>query len=142
MTLRITPARRFETRRLARILAAGRGVRVDRADRASLESLIKRGEVHCLRGWADTPLGFIALSSGVIHALYVAPRVQGRGIGARLMAHAKRAHDRLELWTPQANESARRFYLRQGFYPSAFSTGAGNDDHAPDIRMTWVRNSA
>jgi GNAT superfamily N-acetyltransferase len=51
----------------------------------------------------------IAFRSDWIDQLYVLPEVQGRGVGSELLQVAKRAFDRLQLWTFQRNLRARRF---------------------------------
>ncbi|MBV0911642.1 GNAT family N-acetyltransferase [Anianabacter salinae] len=141
MTPRLAPARASDTGWLARILSDGRGLRTGHADRRALRDLIRQGAVITARGWV-APVGFLARSGDTIHALYVSPSARGRGIGERLIEHAKDGRDRLDLWTAQGNEGARRFYARHGFYVSGFSAGSANDEGAPDVRMTWVRDAA
>lgn len=139
MTPRLSPARLPDTPWLMRILARGRGVRTDRTDRHTLTRLIREGQVVCARGML-APVGFLIRHGDTIHALYVSPRAQGRGIGRRLIEDAKQGSDRLELWCAQTNTRARAFYARHGFHETAFGTGAANDEGAPDVRMTWVRD--
>lgn len=59
--------------------------------------------------------GFIALSGDFIGALFVAPALHRRGIGARLLAHVTRQHPSLEVEVYVANAAARRFYAAAGF---------------------------
>ncbi len=74
----------------------------------------------------------------LIDQLYVAPDRLGEGIGRRLLDLAKRgAAGRLELWTFQENEQARRFYERNGFVPTEAPDGSGNEEGEPDVRYTW-----
>src|SRR5262245_13012062 len=61
-------------------------------------------------------VGFSGLTAGELTHLYVDPASQNRGIGERLLEHAKaESEGRLFLWVFQKNEGARRFYERQGF---------------------------
>ena len=82
--------------------------------------------------------GIMALKPGWIEQLYVAPARQRTGIGTAFLAHAKQAHTRLELWTFQRNDQARRFYERQGFREAERTDGARNQEHEPDIRYEWL----
>ncbi len=84
-------------------------------------------------------LGFIARQDADIQALYVASDARGRGVGKALLDHLKKRHARLLLWTFQANEPARRFYLREGFREGVFTDGQGNDEKLPDLQMIWER---
>lgn len=62
-------------------------------------------------------LGFIALvrEENRVDQLFVAPRAQGRGIGARLLAVAKdRFKDGFWFSVQAANRRARAFYEREG----------------------------
>ncbi|MFW2543861.1 N-acetyltransferase family protein [Primorskyibacter sp. 2E107] len=95
------------------------------------------------RGWVtvaatDTgPCGFLAREGAFVHALYLAPESQGKGIGQTLMTQAKSETDRLELWTFEANTGARRFYERMGFAEAECGDGSANDEGLPDIRYVW-----
>lgn len=83
--------------------------------------------------------GIIAFRDGWIEQLYVLPVAQGRGVGAELLSVAKRACDRLELWTFQRNERARRFYEANEFALVEQSDGARNEEKEPDARYLWRR---
>ena len=81
----------------------------------------------------------MALTAGWIEQLYVEPAAQGQGLGAALLATAKRAaHGAagLDLWAFQANAQARRFYERHGFVAVAFTDG-DNEERVPDMRYAW-----
>lgn len=69
--------------------------------------------------------------------LYVRPEHQRRGIGARLLAHAKRRRRHLRLFTFETNEPARAFYEKHGFRTVAFGDGTGNEEGAPDVLYEW-----
>jgi putative acetyltransferase len=82
-------------------------------------------------------LGFMALRGDWIDQLYVAPDRQGAGIGSRLIAVAKAESQRLQLWTFQRNDGARRFYAHHGFIAVETRDGSDNEEHEPDIRYRW-----
>ncbi|MEL6292571.1 MAG: GNAT family N-acetyltransferase [Pseudomonadota bacterium] len=85
--------------------------------------------------------GFLARDGEAIHALYIAPAAQGQGIGSALLQQAQAASPRLSLWTFQANTGAQRFYKRHGFDEVLRTSGTGNDEKLPDIRMFWQRET-
>jgi putative acetyltransferase len=59
--------------------------------------------------------GFISLAGENVCALFVAPEMQGRGIGRALLEYAKTLKGRLSLKAYRENESALRFYEKCGF---------------------------
>jgi GNAT superfamily N-acetyltransferase len=83
--------------------------------------------------------GIIAFRSDWIDQLYVLPEAQGRGAGSTLLQVAKRAFDRLQLWTFQRNTRARRFYEARGFALVEETDGARNEEKEPDARYLWTR---
>jgi GNAT superfamily N-acetyltransferase len=87
----------------------------------------------------DTLTGLIAFHDDWIEQLYVLPQMQGRGVGTALLDVAKRACDRLQLWTFQRNARARRFYEARGFAVVERTDGAGNEEKEPDARYLWIR---
>jgi len=93
----------------------------------------------CVRAVADGQgiAGFILCMGPDLHALYVHPRVQGRGLGRLLLQDAKRDNDRLNLWVAEENTAGRRFYYRHGFAEKARCDGARNDEGQPEILMVW-----
>lgn len=136
-------ARLWHVPRLARILwsASPRSSGAERVrDLATLARLVRRGQITQVPGRFG-PRGFLAREGVRIHALYTHPNARRQGIGSRLLGHAKRAAPRLELWTAQDNEPARRFYASHGFYPTALTFGEGNDEGQPDMRLIWQRNA-
>ncbi len=90
----------------------------------------------------DETAGFMARRGDEIHALYLRPHLQGRGIARALMQEAQREADMLGLWSYEQNARAARFYRKAGFREVARSDGAGNDAHLPDIRFEWRRETA
>jgi len=87
----------------------------------------------------DALSGLIAFRDGWVEQLYVLPAAQSRGVGTELLDVAKRACERLELWTFQCNERARRFYEARGFALVEQTDGARNDEKEPDARYVWAR---
>jgi Acetyltransferases len=60
-------------------------------------------------------VGFVSLVGERVCALFVAPGMQGRGIGRALLEHAKTLRGRLSLKVYRENEIALRFYEMCGF---------------------------
>jgi GNAT superfamily N-acetyltransferase len=86
-------------------------------------------------------VGFVSVARreiGWIDQLYLQPEWIGRGVGRRLLDHARVVlTPPIRLYTFQANERARRFYERHGFRPVAVSDGAGNEERCPDVLYEW-----
>ena len=82
-------------------------------------------------------VAMMVLRDGSLDHLYVRPEHQRRGIGARLLAHAKRRRRHLRLSTFESNEPARAFYEKHGFRAVAYGDGTGNEEGAPDILYEW-----
>lgn len=88
------------------------------------------------------PAGFMALGSreGVdfLQHIYVAPKHQGRGLGAELLDRAKeRRPGGFRLWVFQRNEGARRFYDRHSCRLVELTDGSGNEEREPDALYDW-----
>jgi len=79
----------------------------------------------------------MVLRGDVMDQLYVCPQAQRRGIGTRLLEHAKRGRGRLRLYTFQSNDPAREFYETHGFTAIAFGDGTTNEEGAPDVLYEW-----
>lgn len=88
---------------------------------------------------ADVLTGVIAFHDDWIEQLYVLPEAQGRGVGTELLDVAKRASERLQLWTFQRNARALLFYEARGFVLVEQTDGAGNEENEPDARYLWTR---
>jgi GNAT superfamily N-acetyltransferase len=83
--------------------------------------------------------GMIAFREGWIDQLYVLPDAQGRGAGTRLLRIAQAAFPRLQLWTFQRNQRARRFYEARRFALVRETDGADNEEKEPDALYLWTR---
>ena len=102
------------------------------------EVLLPAGGVNVLND-GEQILGFVASSlqngEAWIDQLYVQPHLLRRGAGSRLLQHALKQLPRpVHLYCFQANVGARAFYERHGFRAVAFSDGAANEEHCPDVR--------
>jgi GNAT superfamily N-acetyltransferase len=83
--------------------------------------------------------GFASVRSGVLEHLYVAPRLQGHGLGTLLLATAKEESPRaLRLHVFQRNLSARQFYDRRGFKLVQLRDGSSNEEGEPDAVYEWI----
>lgn len=88
---------------------------------------------------ARTLLGILVLEGPWVAQLYVEPARTGHGIGARLLALAKRERpEGLRLWTFASNAGAQRFYERHGFVETRRTDGRDNEERAPDILYMWA----
>ena len=82
--------------------------------------------------------GFIALQDSYIDRLYVDPEHQGKGIGMKLLEHAKAKHPTfLSLHTHQANHEARGFYEQAGFAVHKLGMSPA-PENVPDVEYHWV----
>jgi GNAT superfamily N-acetyltransferase len=83
--------------------------------------------------------GFATARNGVLEHLYVAPHLQGQGLGTLLLAAAKDENPLgLCLHVFQRNLSARRFYERRGFRLVELRDGSSNAEGEPDAVCEWM----
>ena len=83
-------------------------------------------------------LGFAMCTPTFLDGLYVRPDLAGQGVGSLLLDVVEATHpDGYELWVFESNSGARRFYERRGLVEVERTDGAGNEEKAPDIRMSW-----
>jgi GNAT superfamily N-acetyltransferase len=102
-------------------------------------SVIPRRECWLAEDVSVTVVGMLVLQADWIDQLYVDPDLTRAGIGAELMAVAKRERpEGLRLWTFVSNEGAQRFYLRHGFQEVERTDGSRNEEGAPDIQYAWL----
>lgn len=110
-------------------------------DIAHAGAMIKRGWVTVAEASGEV-IGFSACDGADLDALYVAGAARGQGAGTALLRHVQGQHDRLTLWTFQANVGAQRFYLRHGFSEIERTDGMTTDEKLPDVRFEWQRKGA
>lgn len=86
----------------------------------------------------DAVTAVMVLDGEWLDQLYVDPERTGRGIGSRLIEHAKNCRpDGLQLWTFVSNVRAQQFYRRHGFAIVEATDGSGNEEQEPDLRFVW-----
>ena len=111
----------------------------DEARRYFCERVFEECEIWgALDGSALT--GIIAFREGWIDQLYILPSFQRRGIGTTLLGIAQSCSSRLCVWTFQANDAARVFYLSRGFVLVKETDGSDNDEKEPDALYLWSRD--
>ncbi|WP_276356093.1 acetyltransferase [Cohnella caldifontis] len=77
---------------------------------------LREVEVWVGRGENQTPAGFIGLAGTKIEMLFVDPQYHGKGIGSRLIQHARKTKgDHLQVDVNEQNDGACAFYKRLGF---------------------------
>lgn len=82
-------------------------------------------------------VGFLMIEGENLDQLYVDPLHQRSGVGAALLAKAKKLSPRrIVLWTFQRNQRGRSFYIKNGFV-AAIMTEGRNDENEPDIQYVW-----
>jgi GNAT superfamily N-acetyltransferase len=84
----------------------------------------------------EAVVAMMALDGDWVEQLYVAPEVQGRGLGSRLLKIAQDARRSLLLWTFESNTRAQRFYENHGFVRGEVSSD--NEENAPAICFRWT----
>jgi GNAT superfamily N-acetyltransferase len=95
--------------------------------------IVKRCELWVAEE-AGVLLGILVLKGDWVDQLYVDPDLTGRGLGADLLAVAKRERPHgLRLWTFSSNTGAQRFYERHGFVEVRRTDGRDNEERAPDV---------
>lgn len=83
-------------------------------------------------------VAYAALRGAYLDRLYVDPLEQRRGLGTRLLEHAKSLQpEGLSLHTHQQNEGARAFYERHGFTVVRLGTSPAPES-APDVEYRWT----
>ncbi len=83
-------------------------------------------------------VGLLVLDVAFLDQLYVRPGAQRQGIGTALLDLAKALRPAgFELWVFEVNRPAIAFYERSGLVLVEQTSGAGNDERAPDRRYRW-----
>ncbi len=82
-------------------------------------------------------VGFIAMNENTIDRLYIAPEHQGKGVGSKLIDHAKELYPSgLSLKTHQQNKRACAFYEKRGFAPVGYGVSPAPES-MPDVEYQW-----
>ena len=102
-----------------------------------VEEALPQAEVYVAEDESGELLGFIGLEGGDVAGLFVKETAQSRGIGGRLLDHAKESKAGLRLHVYQKNVRAARFYRREGF--SAQSEGVDAQTGEKEWVMAWHR---
>jgi ribosomal protein S18 acetylase RimI-like enzyme len=121
----IRPARQGDEEALARINRAAWALAddpppIERLRDAFAERLGQQDRTLFVAEENGELRGFVSYGDGEIHALYVHPDVQGRGIGRALLEKAleelkRRSHEEATLWSLAVNDRATAFYEANGF---------------------------
>lgn len=112
-------------------------------DRADMEGFWGRqiAESHALCGISQGQVcGFAVRDGEWLNALYLNAGNRNQGLGAALLAEAKRQTPILRLWAFQANHGALQFYTRHGF-AEVKRTDGDNEEGLPDVQMEWRSNA-
>jgi len=85
----------------------------------------------------ERPAAFMAIAGDFVDQLFVAPEHQRRGLGAALLAHARRLSPQgLRLFTFQFNANARAFYEKNGFTVARLGVSPPPVSE-PDVEYHW-----
>lgn len=141
----ITPARSLDAGAVGNILSVSNDAMpwLPRVHSAAEEIMYAGDMIDA--GWVRVAkmngrvVGFIARHETRVHALYVLPEAQDKGVGTALLQDAKDASEELRLWSYQANSPATRFYGLRGFKEIERTDGAENEAGLPDIQFEWTR---
>jgi putative acetyltransferase len=93
---------------------------------AEVDKYLPRLEVWVCASGHGFPLGFIGLNRQKAEMLFVDPAHHGRGIGSRLLDHARHLYGRLSIDVNERNRPAAAFYRGYGFQ----ETGRSETDAA------------
>ncbi|MDV0447029.1 Peptidyl-lysine N-acetyltransferase YiaC [Methanosarcinaceae archaeon Ag5] len=80
--------------------------------------------------------GFIGLMNAYIAGMFVSQQFQSKGIGKKLLDHAKAENSNLILHVYKKNEHAVHFYLREGFVINHEQTDEKTGEI--ELEMTWI----
>lgn len=81
-------------------------------------------------------LGFCGVSEGNIEMLFISPTARGKGVGARLAAHAIRTQGASKVDVNEQNAQALGFYEHIGFVVTGRSALDGQGRPYPLLHMT------
>jgi len=87
----------------------------------------------------DIAVGFISMIEDYLAALFISPQEQGKGYGKILLNHVKDLKKSMNLKVYQENESAIRFYQKNGFVIT--SESIDENTSFKEYVMTWEKNT-
>jgi putative acetyltransferase len=85
------------------------------------------------------PVGFLGLSGSTVEALFLAPEWHRRGVGRRLIEHARTLKGALSVDVNEQNPGAVRFYEACGFTVVGRSETDGDGRPFPLLHMREVQ---
>ncbi|MBV8659205.1 MAG: GNAT family N-acetyltransferase [Burkholderiales bacterium] len=103
---------------------------------------IARATTWVARDAANRIQGLIVFDNSWIDHLYIAPAMQGRGLGRRLLQQALADGEARQLWCFADNTAARRFYESAGFRVVESTDGSHNEERCADVRYHYAGNGA
>ncbi|MCI3178718.1 acetyltransferase [Caulobacter sp. CCUG 60055] len=111
-------------------------------DFSALEVMVARDYLPSVRLWVaeegGRATGFMGLSQAHVDSLFIDPDARGRGIGRRLMAHARSlVGGALSVDVNEQNDQAVGFYRRIGFQQTGRSSLDDQGRPYPLLHMTW-----
>jgi|GEM_PF-398340 len=83
--------------------------------------------------------GFAALMDNTIAALFVDPKLQGKGFGSQLMFYIQKIYNQLELQVFKKNKKSIDFYVNKGFAIEKTQKNIATEE--AEYVMKWKRNS-
>lgn len=81
--------------------------------------------------------GFVGLMDNYIAGIFVSQQFQSKGIGKKLLDHAKDKKDALSLSVYKENNRAVNFYLREGFIVS--NEQVDENTAKIELNMNWTK---
>ena len=81
---------------------------------------------------------YVSFNKDISQIVALYSYVPGKGHGKILLDKVKEGREYIQLWSHTANESAHRFYHREGFRKSAYKEKG--DDGIPEIQFKWYLN--
>ena len=80
-------------------------------------------------------LAYVSFNNDLSQVVALYSDKPGRGYGKVLLDKVKEGREYIQLWSHSANESAHRFYHREGFKAAAYKENG--DDGIPEIHFEW-----
>jgi len=93
--------------------------------------------IPCRELWVvgNPALAYISFNNDLSQVVALYSDKPGRGYGKVLLDKVKEGREYIQLWSHSANESAHRFYHREGFREAIYKE-KGNDG-IPEIQFEW-----